>query len=104
MNSHEYMNLMCVFNEYQGEYLLIAWGNKLRIKCLSDIGAFQTSLTEEDEDYVGEYVAIVTEVVVLHPGNDNAIIIHNDGIEINLTTIPETITTEDGTVVWQRTS
>lgn len=104
MNNNEYMNMLYKFNDAydKDEKLLIDWSNGLRIKCSSITGVYETDTEPEDEDYIGEYAAAVGNVEILRKGNDESILIYNDSIEISLKTIPEKISLEDGTLLWQR--
>ena len=105
MEEKQYETLMNVITEIdEDELIVIVWSNGLSVRCSSYIGAVETSLEPEDEGFVGERVAIVNKVDIIEQGNDDSVMIFNNGIEINLTTIPEKVMLEDGTVVWENSS
>ena len=63
---------------------------------------YETDTEPEDDDYIGEYAAAVGDVKILQQGTDDSIEIYNDCIEISLKCIPEKISKEDGTILWER--
>lgn len=81
--------------------LIICWNNGLTISCASITGEYETDTEPEDEDYIGEYAAAVGDVEILQQGTDNSIEIYNDCMEISLKCIPEKISLEDGTLLWE---
>lgn len=104
MNNEKYFALMNALNYGfdNDEKLIIRWNNGLLIRCISITGEYETDTEPEDEDYIGEYAAAVGDVEILEKGQDNSVLIYNDCIEISLKCIPEVISKEDGTVIWQR--
>lgn len=103
MKNKQYIELLLVFN-YHFELIIIEWSNGLKVKCRSFTGIFETDTEPEDDDYIGEYAAAVHEVKILHKGNDNSVKIYNNCIEITLKNIPEKISNENGTIIWNRPS
>lgn len=101
MNNDQYMEMLNSFADYF-DPIVISWSNGLKVKCRNFTCLSETSLEPGDDDYVGEYTVGVDEVEILEEGNDNSVEIYNDSIEISLACIPERITSEDGTVLWQR--
>ena len=88
----------CYDNEKQ---LTINWNNGLIVSCTSITGEYETDTEPGDEDYIGKYAAAVGDVKVLQQGTDNSVEIYNDCIEISLKCIPEKVSLEDGTVLWE---
>lgn len=88
----------CYDNEKQ---LTINWNNGLIVSCTSITGEYETDTEPGDEDYIGEYAAAVGGVEVIQPGTDNSVEIYNGSIEISLKCIPEKVSLEDGTVLWE---
>lgn len=82
--------------------LIIVWNNNLKVKCNSITGTYETDTEPEDEDYIGEYAAAVGDVEILRQGTDNSVETYNGCIEISLKCIPETVSLEDGTLLWER--
>lgn len=104
MNDEKYLKLMDALN-YGFDYdkkLIIEWKNGLKIKCVSFTGECETDTEPGDEDYIGEYSAGVNEVEILQEGTDDSVEIYEGSIEISLACVPEKISLEDGTVLWQR--
>lgn len=82
--------------------LIIVWNNNLKVKCNSITGTYETDTEPEDDDYIGEYAAAVGDVEILQQGTDNSVEIYNDCIEISLKCIPQKVSLEDGTVLWEK--
>lgn len=101
MNNEEYMEMLMIFHTHF-ETIIIEWSNGLKVKCKSFTGITETDTEPGDEDYIGEYSAGVDEVQVLEQGKDNSVEIYDDAIEISLKCIPDRISLEDGSVLWQR--
>lgn len=103
MNNKNYLALMNALNYgFDNEKkLIIYWNNELVVKCISITGEYETDTEPGDEDYIGEYAAAVGDVEILQQGKDASVEIYNDCIEISLKCIPEKISLEDGTVLWQ---
>lgn len=103
MNEQEYMKMLYVIDDYyEGDPIIIQWSNGLKVKCKSTSGVFENDAEPEDDDYVGEYSIGVSEVEILKNGTDNSVEICDNSIEICIWNIPEKITKEDGTVLWER--
>ena len=101
--SEEYMNMLYAIDDYfQRDPIIIQWSNGLKVRGLSFTGITETDTGPGDEDYIGEYSVGVTDVEVLQPGNDNSVEIYEGSIEISLKCIPEKVSLEDGTVLWQQ--
>lgn len=103
MNTEIYTKLMEVLN-YSFDYdkrLIIYWDNGLTINCTSITGEYETDTEPGDEDYIGEYAAAVGDVEIIKPGVDQSVLIYNNCIEISLKCIPNRITLEDGTILWE---
>ena len=81
--------------------LIVRWNSGLTISCMSITGEYETDTEPEDEDYIGEYAAAVGDVEILHQGTDDSVEIYNGCIEISLKCIPEKVSLEDGTVLWE---
>ena len=102
MNKYEYMEMLHILDDYYRKVVVITWLNGLKVKCNIFLGMAESSTELGDEDYIGEYYTIVNEVEVLENGRDDSISIdENNGIEINIFTIPKKIELEDGTVLWE---
>ena len=100
--NEEYKALLYLIDDYfEAEPLIISFGNGLKVKCNSITGIYETDTEPGDEDYIGEYAAAVGNVEVIQPGTDNSVEIYNDCIEISLKCIPEKVSLEDGTVLWE---
>lgn len=84
----------------QKKQTVIKW--EYGTKCHSDLIYYETDTEPEDEDYIGEYAAAVGDVEIIEPGTDESVLIYNGCIEISLKCIPNKITLEDGTVLWQK--
>lgn len=104
MENYNYMNMLYIFNDSfdNNKKLLIDWSNGLKIICSSITGMYETDTEPEDDDYIGEYAAAVGDVEILENPIDDSVLIYNGCIEISLKCIPDKISLEDGTVVWQR--
>jgi len=104
MNNNDYMNMLYIFNDSfdNDKKLLIYWANGLKVKCNSITGMYETDTEPEDDDYIGEYAAAVGDVEILEKGIDNSVLIYNDCIEISLKSVPDKISLEDGTILWQK--
>lgn len=103
MNEQEYMKMLYAIDDYyEGDPIIIQWENNLKVKCKSITGMYETDTEPEDDDYIGEYAAAVGDVKILQQGTDDSIEIYNDCIEISLKCIPEKISKEDGTILWER--
>ena len=102
MKNKQYNKLLPIFKHYFKQ--IIEQDNGLKVKCRSFTGIFETDTEPEDDDYIGEYAAVVHEVKILHKGNDNSVKIYNNCIEIKLKNIPEKISNENGTIIWNRPS
>lgn len=101
--NERYKKLLYIIDDYfEKDLLIIEWSNGLKVKCRSFTGICETDTEPGDEDYIGEYSAGVNEVEVIEQGTDNSIEIYDDSIEISLKSIPEKISLEDGTLLWQR--
>lgn len=103
MCNEKYFDLMnalnyCFDNDIK---LIICWNNGLTIRCVSITGEYETDTEPEDEDYIGEYAAAVGDVEILRQGTDDSVEIYNNCIEISLKCIPEKVSLEDGTVLWE---
>lgn len=98
----QYKNLLFVIDDYfEKDRLIIKWKNGLEIRCKSFTGICETDAEQDDEDYMGEYTIGVNEVQVLTQGNDDSVEIYDNSIEISLKCVPETVSLEDGTVLWE---
>ena len=86
---------------WQWKKVIIYWNNGLITKCTSITGEYETDTEPGDEDYIGEYAAAVGDVEILKKGQDNSVAIYNDCIEISLKCIPQKISLDDGTVLWE---
>ena len=104
MDNNKYLELMNKLNYSfdNSKHLVIFWGNGLIVHCASITGEYETDTEPGDEDYIGEYAAAVGDVEILHQGTDDSVEIYNDCIEISLKCIPEKVTLEDGTILWQK--
>ena len=103
MENKEYMEMLFVIHkQFERDPIIIEWSNGLKIKCMSTSGIFENDAEPDDDDYVGEYSIGVSEVEILENGTDNSVEIYDDAIEICIWNIPEKISKEDGTVLWQR--
>ena len=104
MDNEKYLKLLYTFNYGfdNNKLLIIEWNNGLQIKCNSITGIYETDTEPEDEDYIGEYAATVGDVEILQQGRDNSVEIYNGCIEISLKCIPERVSLEDGTVLWEK--
>lgn len=103
MNGHEYKELIYLLDSYyEKNPILIYWENGLKVKCESFTGMYETDTDPGEEDYIGEYAAAVNQVEILQKGNDETVEIFNGSIEISLKNLPEKITLEDGTILWQK--
>ena len=103
MNEQEYMKMLYVIDDYyEGNPIIIQWRNGLKVKCKSITGMYETDTEPSDEDYIGEYAAAVGDVEILKKGQDDSVLIYNDCIEISLKCIPQKISLDDGTVLWER--
>lgn len=101
----KYKTLLYSIDDYfEAEPLIISFCNGLKVKCNSITGIYETDTEPGDEDYIGEYAAAVGDVEILQPGNDNSVEIYNDCIEISLKCIPEKVSLEDGTVLWENSN
>ena len=103
MNKQEYMKMLYVIDDYyEGDPIIIQWRKGLKVKCKSITGMYETDTEPSDENYIGEYAAAVGDVEILKKGQDDSVLIYNDCIEISLKCIPQKISLDDGTVLWQR--
>lgn len=103
INEQEYNKMLFVIDDYyEDEFLIIQWENGLVAKCLADFGINESSTEPGDEDYIGEYYTVVKIIEILKQGTDESVPIYNDDIEISLINIPQKISLEDGSVLWQR--
>ena len=102
MNNDQYMEMLMTFHTHFFETVIVQWSNGLKVKCFSFTGLMETDTEPGDDDYIGEYSVGVTDVEILQPGNDNSVEIYEGSIEISLKCIPEKISLEDGTVLWQK--
>ena len=103
MNNKKYLELLHFFNQSfdDGSTLIIEWKNGLKVRCNSITGIYETDAEPGDDDYIGEYAAAVGDVEILQQGNDDSVEIYNDCIEISLKCIPERVSLENGTVLWE---
>jgi hypothetical protein len=97
------MQMLYIFNYAfdNNKTLIIYWPNALKVKCESHTGVYETDTEPSDEDYIGEYAAGVNEVEILEKGRDDSVVIYDGSIEISLVNIPQKISLEDGTVLWE---
>ncbi len=104
MNNSEYLKMLYVFNDAFDEdsRLVIEWSNGLKVIGKSFTGIYETDTEPEDDDYCGEYAAAINEIEILSQGKNEYVEIFQNAIEISLNSIPERISLEDGTVVWER--
>ena len=104
MNKNEYLKMLYTFNYTfdEDKKMIISWRNGLKVRCRSFTGIYETDTEPGDEDYIGEYAAAVDEVEIIQEARDDSVVIDNNCIEISLISIPEKISLEDGTVLWQR--
>lgn len=101
--NEEYKKLLYAIDDYfQKNPIIIQWSNGLKVKCKSFTGIIETDIEPNEDDYIGEYTIGVNEVEVLEPGTDNSVGIYENSIEISLKCIPETVSLEDGSVLWQK--
>ena len=101
MNDKYKALLYSIDDHFEAEPLIISFGNGLKVKCNSITGIYETDTEPGDEDYIGDYAAAVSDVKVLRQGTDNSVEIYNDCIEISLKCIPQKVSLEDGTVLWE---
>lgn len=104
MDRH-YKELLYVIDDwFQKDFIIMQWGNGLKIKCRSFTGICETDTEPGDEDYIGEYSAGVNEIEVIEKGRDDSIesYIYDHSMEISLKTVPEKIMLEDGTMLWEK--
>ena len=100
--NRKYKALLYSIDDYfEAEPLIILFSNGLKVKCNSITGIYETDTEPKDDDYIGEYAAAVGDVKVLQQGTDSSVEIYNDCIEISLKCIPEKVSLEDGTVLWE---
>ena len=103
MNEQEYMKMLYIIDDYyEREPIIIQWSNGLKVNCKSITGMYETDTEPEDDDYIGDYAAAVGDVEILENGKDDSVLIYNNCIEISLKCIPQKISLEDGTVLWER--
>lgn len=103
MENDKYMKMLFVIDEqFERAPILIEWSNGLKIKCKSTSGIFENDAEPEEDDYVGEYSIGVSEIKILEKGNDDSIELSDSSMEISILNIPEKISLEDGSVLWQR--
>ena len=103
MENDKYMKMLFVIHKYfQKDPIIIEWTNGLKVKCKSTSGIFENDAEPEDDDYVGEYSIGVSEAEILQQGKDDSFEIYDTAFEICLLNIPEKITLEDGTVLWEK--
>jgi len=103
MNEKEYIEMLMVIHEhFQKGVLVIGFSNGLVVNCISDTGIYETSAEPEDEDYVGAFVTAVKVTDVVTQGSNCDIQVHNNHIEISLVSIPLTISSVDGVILWHR--
>lgn len=109
MNEREYEKMLSLFNEF-GPFI-VSWRNGLITKCISDYGVNETSLDEDDENYIGYYYTILKVEDIVENGVDDSVLMYDASykgeyagtyIEINLKNIPTRIVSEDGSVLWQK--
>ena len=99
----KYKKLLYAIDDYfQKDPLIIEWKNGLKVRCKSFTGICETDTEPGDEDYIGEYSIGVNEVQILSAGSNNSIKIYDGSIEISLKCIPERVSLENGTVLWER--
>ena len=97
-----YKKLLYAIDDYfQKDSLIIEWKNGLKVRCKSFTGICETDTEPGDDDYLGEYSIGVNEVQILSAGSNNSIEIYDGSIEISLKCIPEKVSLEDGTVLWE---
>ena len=104
MCNEKYSELMSVLNYGfdNDAKLIIYWSNGLTVCCRSITGEYETDTDPEDDDYIGEYAAAVSDVEILRQGTDNSVEIYNNCIEISLKCVPEMVCNEFGKVLWKR--
>jgi len=105
MKKQDYMKLIKSLCGKFTQGIVIYWKNGLKVKgYICDVGETPSWDVKKN----GVYYAIIEEIEILEePKDDTVAIAHNpdcDSIEINMTTIPEKITLEDGTIVWEKKS
>ena len=102
--NEEYLQLLYSIDHYflRKNALIIEWKNGLRVRGTSFTGICETDTEPDDEDYIGEYAAAVSDVKVLQQGTDNSVEIYNDCIEISLKCVPERVCNRFGKVLWER--
>jgi len=101
--NEKYRKLLYAIDDYfETIPLIIEWDNGLKVKCNSITGIYETDTEPGDKDYIGEYAAAVGDVEILEKGTDDSVLIYNDCIEISLKCIPDKISLEDGTILWQK--
>ncbi len=103
MTNEKYMNMLSVFNNaYDNDQkLIIEWKNGLKVIGYSSSGVYETDMESEEENFCGEYAAAISEVEIISPAVDDSVQIYQNTIEISLKCIPEKISLQDGTVVWE---
>lgn len=100
--NEKYKKLLFVIDDYfESDALIIEWKNGLKIRCKSFTGICETDTEPGDENYIGEYSIGVNEVEILSQGDDDSVEIYDNSIEISLKCIPEKVSLEDGTVLWE---
>ena len=100
--NEKYKKLLFVIDDYfESDALIIEWKNGLKIRCKSFTGICETDTEPGDENYIGEYSIGVNEVDILSQGDDDSVEIYDNSIEISLKCIPEKVSLEDGTVLWE---
>ena len=100
--NEKYKKLLFAIDDYfESDALIIEWKNGLKIRCKSFTGICETDTEPGDENYIGEYSIGVNEVEILSQGDDDSVEIYDNSIEISLKCIPEKVSLEDGTVLWE---
>ena len=96
------MELLDITDAYsRKEPIITYWSNGLAAKCLPIFGINETSVDEDDEEFVGHYYMWLKISEIIQYGDDDSVDMDNGIIEINLKNIPEKITLENGTVIWK---
>jgi len=110
MNKENYEQMLLILQRCYGdsfdsrETVIISWSNGLKVKCKPFLGMEESDTEPGDEDYIGEYYTVVDEVEIIENGSNDSISIENNGIVINIHTVPEKIEKLDGTLLWNNPS
>ena len=105
MNKQNVRNLFIELSSIDIYEVILEWKNGLKVRgCVIAEGL----LPDREVERLGSHYAIIDEIEIIQEGRDGSIkfIQNEDGLSIilNLTTIPDKVMLEDGTVVWENNS